>query len=90
MSAAEKLSITLPADMVSVIKAEVQTGRYASTSEVLRDAMRMWLRQEEIHSEQIKGIRERLKRSLDDTRASVPIDEAFERLEAKFKLGDAA
>ncbi len=84
MSAAEKLSITLPADMVSVIKAEVETGRYASTSEVLRDAMRMWLRQEEIHSEQIKSIRARLQRSLDDARPSVPINEAFERLEAKF------
>ncbi len=90
MSIAEKLSITLPADMVSVIKAEVETGRYASNSEVLRDAMRMWLRQEELHSEQIKTIRARLKRSMDDARPSVPIDEAFERLEAKFKHGGAA
>ena len=37
---AEKLSITLPAEMVSIIKARVQSGSYASTSEVLREAVR--------------------------------------------------
>ena len=88
MSAAEKLSVTLPSDMVRVIKSKVKTGRYASTSEVLREAMRMLLRKEKIHSEQLKSIRGRLKRSLGDTRASVAIDEAFERLEAKFQAAD--
>ena len=47
MSAIEKLSITLPSEMVMAIKTRVEAGSYASTSEVLREAMRLWLRQEE-------------------------------------------
>jgi antitoxin ParD1/3/4 len=90
MTTAEKLSITLPADMVSIIKAEVETGRYASTSEVLREAMRMWMRQEEVHLERLQAIRGRLKNSLDDPRPSLPAEEAFARLEAMFQDGDAA
>ena len=42
----EKLSITLPTEMVNVIKAEVEAGTFASTSEVLREAMRVWMRRE--------------------------------------------
>ena len=46
MQAAEKLSITLPADMVRTIRAKVQGGMYASNSEVIREAMRGWLERE--------------------------------------------
>lgn len=90
MGTAEKLSITLPTDMVNVIKAEVETGRYASTSELLREAMRVWMRQEEEYSERIRAIRGRIKQSLDDKRPSVPAAIAFARLEAAFEDEDAA
>jgi len=79
---AEKLSITLPADMVVLIKDQVAAGRYASTSEVLREAMRTWMRQEEEHGERMKAIKARIAASLDDPRPSVPIDEAFTRIRA--------
>ena len=46
MQAAEKLSITLPAEMVRVIRAKVEGGAYASNSEVIREAMRGWLERE--------------------------------------------
>lgn len=46
MQAAEKLSITLPADMVRTIRAKVQGGTYASNSEVIREAMRGWMERE--------------------------------------------
>lgn len=76
----EKLSITLPAEMVAAIKERVSSGRYSSTSEVLREAMRTWLRDEEEHAERIEAIRSKVKRSLNDPRPSVSLDEAFERL----------
>src|ERR1700675_1996058 len=37
---AEKLSITLPAEMVRVIREKVASGAYSSNSEVIRDALR--------------------------------------------------
>ncbi|MDO7840872.1 type II toxin-antitoxin system ParD family antitoxin [Sphingomonas immobilis] len=46
MQAAEKLSITLPAEMVRVIRAKVESGGYGSNSEVIREAMRGWMERE--------------------------------------------
>lgn len=46
MQAAEKLSISLPAEMVRVIRAKVESGGYSSNSEVIREAMRGWLDRE--------------------------------------------
>jgi antitoxin ParD1/3/4 len=43
---AEKLSITLPAEMVRLIREKVDRGGYASNSEVIREAMRGWMERE--------------------------------------------
>ncbi len=40
MSGIERLTITLPAEMAAVVKSAVETGDYASTSEVVRAALR--------------------------------------------------
>jgi antitoxin ParD1/3/4 len=62
----EKLSITLPTEMVNVIKAKVDAGAFASTSEVLRDAMRVWMKKEEEHQQRLASIRARVEASLND------------------------
>jgi antitoxin ParD1/3/4 len=46
MQTAEKLSITLPADMVRLIRSKVEGGTYASNSEVIREAVRGWMERE--------------------------------------------
>jgi antitoxin ParD1/3/4 len=46
MQVAEKLSITLPAEMVRTIRAKVSGGGYGSNSEVIREAMRGWMERE--------------------------------------------
>jgi antitoxin ParD1/3/4 len=46
MQAAEKLSITLPAEMVRVIRDKVSTGAYSSNSEIIREALRGWMERE--------------------------------------------
>ena len=46
MQTAEKLSITLPADMVRVIRAKVAEGGHSSNSEVIREALRGWMERE--------------------------------------------
>jgi len=42
MSDIERLTVTLPVEMTAVIKAAVNSGDYASTSEVVREAVRDW------------------------------------------------
>jgi antitoxin ParD1/3/4 len=59
----EKISITLPAEMLSDIKEQVRLGVYASTSEVIREAMRLWQRNQQEHQARLQTIRARLERS---------------------------
>ena len=82
---AEKLSITLPPEMVAAIKSRVASGEFGSTSEVLRTAMRQWLRGEEEHEARLDAVRARIRRSLDDPRPSRSADEVFDRLKAKYR-----
>jgi antitoxin ParD1/3/4 len=42
MSAVEKLSIALTPELTSEIREAIASGEYASTSEVIRDALRAW------------------------------------------------
>jgi len=84
MSTIEKLSITLPTEMVTAIKARVEAGSYASTSEVLREAMRLWLQQEEEYEERMASIRARIERSLNDPRPNLTSAEMRERLDALY------
>ena len=80
MSAAEKISITLTPEMNRVIKQRVDAGDFASSSELIREALRLWQRREEEHREKLAAIREKLQKSIDDPRPSVPLDSVFERL----------
>ncbi|MDB5525974.1 MAG: type toxin-antitoxin system ParD family antitoxin [Rhizobium sp.] len=75
MQSAEKISITMTPEMLRVIRESVDAGEYASTSEVIRDAMRLWQRQREEHAETIKSIKARIRRSLDDPRPDLTGEE---------------
>ena len=60
MAAVERLSITLPADMARLIRAKVEEGRYASNSEVIREALRTWQTQEQLRAERLASVRARI------------------------------
>jgi len=78
----EKLSITLPAEMVAEINLQVEAGRYASPSEMMQHAMQALAREQEEHHKRLDNIRARIKSSMDDPRPPVSAPEAFERLRA--------
>jgi antitoxin ParD1/3/4 len=44
MSVIEKITISLPAEMVGELRAAVEAGEFANTSEAVRDALRQWRR----------------------------------------------
>ncbi len=77
---AEKISITLPPDMLNTIKNKVNSGAYSSTSEVIREALRAWHKQEEEYQARLSLIRERLECSANSGQP-VPLDQAFEQIE---------
>ena len=82
MQSAEKISITVTPEMLRVIRESVDAGEYASTSEVIRDAMRLWQRQREEHAETIKSIKARIRKSLDDPSPDLSADEVNAHMKA--------
>ena len=48
MRTTTQLSITLPNEMASLVRAKVQAGEYASESEMIRDGLRVLLARDQI------------------------------------------
>ncbi|MDP9091230.1 MAG: ribbon-helix-helix domain-containing protein [Pseudomonadota bacterium] len=69
MSTIERMTITMPADMASVVKAAVDSGDYASTSEVVRDALREWKMKRAIQIQEIASLKADIDKGLADVAA---------------------
>jgi antitoxin ParD1/3/4 len=80
MRPAEKLSITLPADMARMVRDKVEGGSYASNSEVIREALRIWQEREATKVQRLDQIRAKIAESVDDPRPSLTAKEAGKRL----------
>jgi len=65
----ERMTITMPADMAAVVKAAVETGDYASTSEVARDALRDWKRRRAVQLQEIEALKADIDKGLADVAA---------------------
>jgi antitoxin ParD1/3/4 len=66
------------------IKQQIENGRYASASEVVRDALRLLEEHEELREAQLRILREQLKEGI-NSGPGIPADEVFDRLEAKYR-----
>jgi antitoxin ParD1/3/4 len=51
------ISISLTPELIGLIRAKVDSGRYSSTSEVVREALRLLERADREEEERIKGLR---------------------------------
>jgi antitoxin ParD1/3/4 len=51
------ISISLPPELIALIKSKVDSGRYSSTSEVVREALRLLERADQQEAERLKGLR---------------------------------
>lgn len=79
MAAAEKISIALTQALATDIRQAVASGEYASTSEVIRDALRGWKRRREGQAAAVEELR-RLWRDGVGSGDSTPLDgEAIKR-----------
>jgi antitoxin ParD1/3/4 len=84
MERAEKLSITLTPQMAKLVRDSVSSGRFASASEVIRDAMRAWQQKEKEHEEAIASIRARVQASLDDPSPLLTGKQVMESLRKRY------
>lgn len=57
MADIERLTITMPPELASVIRGAVDTGDYASSSEVVRDALRDWKLKRTLQLEELASLK---------------------------------
>ncbi|MGV3552493.1 type II toxin-antitoxin system ParD family antitoxin [Rhizobium sp.] len=81
MRTTQQYSITLPHEMAEFVEARVQSGHYASVSEVLRDGVRALLERDAVFE---KWLREEAAASYDAYKADpsnvIPADQVMERI----------
>lgn len=65
------------------IKDQVQGGRYASASEVVRDALRLLEERERMRAATLDALREDIRKGIESGRGR-SADEVFDRLERKY------
>jgi antitoxin ParD1/3/4 len=85
MSAVHKVSIALTSEQIGVLKAAVDAGEYATTSEIVREAIRDWQFKRELRQEDIQ----RLRQMWDEGKASgkpKQVDLTSLRQEARSRL----
>lgn len=80
----ETISITLAPDTLRAVRESVEAGEYASVDALLDAAVHALQRQRRENAEQLDSIRARIRRSLDDPRPSLSIDEVEAHMEALF------
>ncbi len=62
----ERLTITLPADMAASVKDAVEGGDYASSSEVIREALRDWKRKRALQIRELSALKADIGKGLKD------------------------
>ena len=70
MANVEKMSIALPADMAALVRKAVETGDYASGSEVIREALREWKARRAVRSEAVSELRRLWEEGIDSGRSA--------------------
>lgn len=66
MAEIERLTITLPHDMAAVVKGAVEGGDYASSSEVVREALRDWKMKRTLQLKEIEALKADIDKGLTD------------------------
>ena len=89
MPEVRKISIALTGEQITSIKAAVETGEYATTSEIVREAIRDWQFKRALRQEDLS----RLRQLWDQGRASgaaTPADFDRARREARKRLSSTS
>jgi len=79
MSTVEKLSIALTPELTSEIREAIASGDYASTSEVIRDALRTWKQRRRSQAVAIEELRHLWREGVDSGVGAPPDGDDIKR-----------
>ena len=82
----ESITITLPADMATSVRHAVAEGEYASTHDIVREALADWERKRAGRLKAEASLHESLQRGLDDIDAGRVDDFNLDRVVARARL----
>lgn len=66
MAGIERLTITLPNEMAAIVRGAVEQGDYASSSEVVREALRDWKTKRALQLRELSALQADIDRGLID------------------------
>jgi antitoxin ParD1/3/4 len=91
MANVEEISVELPPEMVAMVRQAVDAGAYASSSEVVRDALREWSAKRTLREHGVEDLRHIWQEALEDASPRVASEDVLDRLERKYQaMADAA
>ena len=88
MANIEKVSVALTREQVAALKTAVDAGEYATTSEIVREAVRDWQLKRELRQEDVRRLRALWDQGVASGSAG-EVDLAALRREARKRLEDA-
>jgi len=80
-----KVSVALTGEQVSILKLAVEAGEYATTSEIIREALRDWQFKHDLRREELARMRAAWDQGVNSGEAA-PVDMKELRTEARKRL----
>lgn len=81
----QKVSVALTGEQVMTLKNAVESGEYATTSEIVREALRDWQRKRELHGEDVQRLRQ-LWADGKQSGPAAPADRIYTAIEGRVDL----
>ena len=87
MAEIERVTVALTADLAQTVRSAVEAGEYASTSEIVREALRDWSDKRLLRQHDLKRLKAEIQKGIDSADAGrlIPAEKAFKELRAKYK-----
>ena len=63
------MNVSLTSELAKFVESEVQEGEYSSASEVVRDGLRLLLREKAMRAEKLAALRQAVEVGMEDARA---------------------
>lgn len=83
MSGVERMTITLTTEMAQAVKGAVAAGEYASSSEIIREALRDWRHKRALQAQELESLRADIQAGTEDIEAGRVHDFDAERIVQK-------
>jgi antitoxin ParD1/3/4 len=74
----QTLNVSLPEDMIELVHAKVEAGAFASSSDVVREALRIWQSDEARHQDRLVVVRKKIAEADADPSPSLTEEEMDE------------